>query len=169
MKSLVSLICILGVWISSNNADDATLKYLKTHLAALTQQTMLQQFFTEQRVRTDGHSGLKLIRQRHSGGKNYFTQSHSGYSTAAVHDHANYDRTVGLGEFSAVMNGFEFRTRHNDYKLRMPHRTSNKYHAVEDVPFPDVPPEVRFDIKIISSSKFIESGLAHLLSYRALM
>ena len=59
-----------------------------------------------------------------------------------MHEHANYDRTVGLGEFVAVMNGVEFRTRHNDYKLRMPSPHDKSYHKMEDVPFPDVPPSV---------------------------
>ena len=59
-----------------------------------------------------------------------------------MHDHANNIRTVGLGEFIAVLNGVEFRTRHNDYGLRMPSTTSSTYHEVEDIPFPDVPPEV---------------------------
>ena len=39
---------------------------------------------------------------------------------AAIHDHANNIRTVGMGEFVAVINGVEFRTRHNDYRLYMP-------------------------------------------------
>ena len=47
-----------------------------------------------------------------------------------------------MGEFIAVLNGVEFRTRHNDYRLFMPSTTSNAYHAKENVPFPQVPPEV---------------------------
>ncbi|KAK2156245.1 hypothetical protein NP493_1990g00005 [Ridgeia piscesae] len=46
------------------------------------------------------------------------------------------------GEFVAVLNGVEFRTRHNDYMLKMPHRTSRQYHLTEDIPFPVVPPAV---------------------------
>ena len=46
------------------------------------------------------------------------------------------------GEFVAVLNGVEFRTRHNDYMLKMPHRTSRRYHLTEDIPFPAVPPAV---------------------------
>ena len=59
-----------------------------------------------------------------------------------MHDHANNIRTVGLGEIVVVLNGVEFRTRHNDYGLRMPSTTSSTYHEVEDIPFPEVPPEV---------------------------
>ncbi len=61
---------------------------------------------------------------------------------ASIHDHSNNVRTVGMGEVIAVLNGVEFRTRHNDYRLNMPHRTSRKYNAFEPIPFPEVPPEV---------------------------
>lgn len=123
------------------DAENA-MKYLKNHLTALTQQVMLQQFFVEQRVRSEGQSGLKLVRQRRGGAKNYLTETHTGYAAAAIHDHANNIRTVGMGEFTAVLNGIEFKTRHNDYSLKMPHRTDKTYGATEEVPFPDVPPEV---------------------------
>ena len=42
-----------------------------------------------------------------------------------------------------VLNGVEFRTRHNDYVLKMPSRSSREWHATEDVPFPEVPPSVK--------------------------
>ena len=74
--------------------------------------------------------------------KNYFSNTQTGRSFIAIHDHANNARTVGMGEFIAVLNGVEFRTRHNDYSLVMPHRESGEYHATEEIPFPDVPPEV---------------------------
>ena len=41
-----------------------------------------------------------------------------------------------------VLNGVEFRTRHNDYTLQMPSTTTKDYNAVEDIEFPPVPPEV---------------------------
>ena len=47
-----------------------------------------------------------------------------------------------MGEFVGVLNGYEFRTRHNDYRLFKPSTESNEYHQVETVQFPDVPPEV---------------------------
>ena len=65
-----------------------------------------------------------------------------GYSFAANHDHENYMHTIGMGEVEVVLNGVNFRTRHNDYKLSMPSTTSTDYMAVEDIPFPPVPPEV---------------------------
>ena len=47
-----------------------------------------------------------------------------------------------MGEFIGVLNGVEFRTRHNDFRLNQPHSTNGDYHAVEPIAFPDVPPEV---------------------------
>ncbi|CAG5136778.1 unnamed protein product, partial [Candidula unifasciata] len=94
------------------------------------------------RARTDGDSGIKTVRGTKIGLKNYEAANHLSPAAFAIHDHSNYDRTVGLGELSVVLNGVEFRTRHNDYKLVMSSRTSGNYHAIEDIPFPDVPPEV---------------------------
>ena len=63
--------------------------------------------------------GLKQIRVHSVGLKNYFSETHVGNSMAAMHDHANNIRTIGMGEFVGVLNGVEFRTRHNDYRLYM--------------------------------------------------
>ncbi|XP_031572205.1 uncharacterized protein LOC116306312 [Actinia tenebrosa] len=120
-----------------------TVESLKTTVGSLTRQMILQQLFVEERVRSDADSGVKQVRHVRDGTQNYHSQSHgSATRLVAIHDHSNNDRTVGLGEFVAVLNGVEFRTRHNDYRLYMPHRTSKELHAVEDIPFPDVPPEV---------------------------
>lgn len=47
-----------------------------------------------------------------------------------------------MGEFIGVLNGVEFRTRHNDFRLNQPSTKSGVYHQTEPIPFPDVPPEV---------------------------
>ena len=60
----------------------------------------------------------------------------------SIHDHANYENTAGMGELVAVLNGVEFRTRHNDYRLVMASRTSGEDRATEDIPPPPVPPAV---------------------------
>ncbi|XP_070194041.1 uncharacterized protein [Littorina saxatilis] len=49
---------------------------------------------------------------------------------------------MGMSEIQAVLNGVDFRTRHNDYSLVMPSTTSGAYHATQDVPFPEIPPQV---------------------------
>ena len=82
------------------------------------------------------------MRHNDEGTRPYHSASHTGMSMASIHDHSNNIRTIGMGEVIAVLNGVEFRTRHNDYGLRMPLNGSSTYHEVEDIPFPDVPPEV---------------------------
>ena len=82
------------------------------------------------------------MRHVQEGTETYFSDSAYGYSFAANHDHENYMHTIGMGEVEVVLNGVNFRTRHNDYKLSMPSTTSTEYMAVEDIPFPPVPPEV---------------------------
>ena len=103
---------------------------------------MLQQLYVEERIRSDGQSGIKQIRNGAGGTKSYYSNSHGGTRAAAIHDHSNNIRTVGMGELVAVLNGVEFRTRHNDYRLNMPSRTSRGYHVTQEIQFPDVPPEV---------------------------
>ena len=89
-----------------------------------------------------GQSGLKQVRLSNEGTKAYHAESYlTGKRIASIHDHSNNVRTVGIGEIIAVMNGVEFRTRHNDYRLYMPANTP-EYHATQDIPFPEVPPEV---------------------------
>ena len=48
-----------------------------------------------------------------------------------------------MGEVIAVLNGVEFRTRHNDYGLNRPSTKNNDYHVVEKIDLPDVPPAVK--------------------------
>ena len=117
-------------------------KFLKNSFKAVSRQLMLQQFYTEERVRSDGQSGIRQVRSHQGGSKNYFAATHIGRSAAAMHEHANNIRTIGMGELVAVLNGVEFRTRHNDYRLYRPSSTSAKYHEKEDIPFPEVPLEV---------------------------
>ena len=133
-----------------NDKDDADknlaaeIKSFRSVIGALSRQVMLQQLFFEERIRSDGDSGVKQVRLHHDGTRNYFSEAH-GFANRllAIHDHTNNIRTVGLGEFIGVLNGVEFRTRHNDYRLYMPSRTSKDYHATDEIPFPDVPPEVK--------------------------
>lgn len=123
-------------------SDAGRIQKLEHDLEALARQVMLQQLFVEERIRSDGDSGVKQLRHNHDGTAPYFSETHTRSSINSIHDHSNYDRTVGMGEVIAVMNGVEFRTRHNDYKLRMPSTTSSMYNALTDIPFPDVPPSV---------------------------
>jgi len=110
---------------------------------SLARQVSTQQLYIEETTRSDGHSGIKRNRGGRTGTKAYFGASViSGSSALSAHDHSNIDRTVGSGEFIAVLNGVEFRTRHNDYKMVMPSKVSKAYQATENIPYPGVPPEV---------------------------
>jgi hypothetical protein len=117
-------------------------KKVNTRLGALTRQMMLQQLFVEERLRSEGQSGVKQTRNGVDGTKSYQHNSHVGKRIVAIHDHSNNIRTVGMGEFIGVLNGVEFRTRHNDYRLYMPSSNTSEYHKTEDIPFPDIPPAV---------------------------
>lgn len=118
------------------------LKTQKDVIASLARQVSQQQLHVEEMTRSSGDSGLKLIRLTRSGSKPYQSTSYADFRFAAIHGHPNYRGTVGLGEIVAVLNGVEFRTRHNDYKMKMPSLSSSEYGASEDVPYPEVPPEV---------------------------
>ena len=85
---------------------------------------------------------------RTDGTKSYYAARHTGKTVASMHDHSDLVATSGMGEMIVVLNGVEFRTRHNDYKLKMPSTTSGDYHATEDITFPEVPPEVQPNMTI---------------------
>lgn len=119
------------------------LKQLQDVMDGLSKQVMLQQFYSQEKVRGEGNSGLNNVRLVKDGSKNYYeTSILGGRGYMAMHDHSNYNRLLGLGELDVIMNGVKFITRHNDYNIRMPSKTSKKYHAMEDIAFPDVPPSV---------------------------
>ncbi|XP_035828405.1 uncharacterized protein LOC118477195 [Aplysia californica] len=115
---------------------------LKDVVAKLSRYAMMQQFSAEERVRSEGASGVNIVRGDTLGMYDYYTNTHVGHGMMAVHDHSNYDRTVGQGELVAVLNGVSFSTRHNDYRMVMASPNSTDFHAVQDVPFPGVPPQV---------------------------
>ena len=149
---LLSLMLLPLLWeVGDGNTiqnDDQTiageLKSLRKAMGVLTRQVMLQRLFIEERIRSEADSGIKQVRHGSEGTRNYYADTHSNMKrVASIHDHSNNIRTIGMGEFIAVLNGVEFRTRHNDYRLNMPHRTSKEWHSKEPIPFPDVPPEVK--------------------------
>jgi len=124
---------------SASGAEDAEVEKLKKTLYLITRQIQNMQFNEEEKTRSDGNSGIKQIRTRYAGGKSYFSASHTGKSFAAIHDHSNNRHICGMGEFIGVLNGVEFRTRHNDYGLRSPANNDKTFNKVEDLEFPDVP------------------------------
>ncbi|GFO04572.1 hypothetical protein PoB_003107700 [Plakobranchus ocellatus] len=108
----------------------------------LTRQTLMNRFQAEERIRSEGDSGIVQVRYDKLGSRNYHHTTFIGNSFVAVHDHSDTIDTCGLGEFIGILNGVEFRTRHNDYRLVMPSRTSKKWHAYDEIPTPPVPRSV---------------------------
>lgn len=114
-----------------------TVVNLEKVVGGLARQIMLQQFYVEERIRSEGSSGLKQIRL---GLSNYNSETHNGYNGVA-HIH-NYQDHIGLGEFVGVLNGHEFRARHNDFRFNQPSKTTKNYEETEEISHPEVPPSV---------------------------
>ena len=144
----MQVLCLAAVlWTSSlakedTNSEDEFKKY-KNIITVLTRQVMMQQLMAEESIRATGDSGIKQLRTSNMGTRPYFSATHiNSRSVNAIHDHSQNWRTVGMGEVDVVMNGLEFRTRHNDFQLKKPHHSKKKYGATEYVEYPEVPPEV---------------------------
>ncbi|CAH1780052.1 unnamed protein product [Owenia fusiformis] len=139
---MLKVLVLVALWCACQAQEAKDVEGLKKTVNSLARQMMLQQLFVEERIRSDGDSGIKQTRHSRDGTKSYFSTSFTDSRIAAIHDHTNNIRTVGMGEFIAVLNGVEFRTRHNDYRLLMPSKTKKTFHSVDPIPFPDVPPAV---------------------------
>ena len=120
----------------------ADVDQLEETVRLLTSAMINLQLQLAEKSRTDGDSGVKQIRHTREGSRTYYGESHSGKSYLHIHDHANTVRTLGMGELSVVLNGVEFRSRHNDPSLAKPHETSKDYERTTNIEFPPVPPEV---------------------------
>jgi len=121
---------------------DRKLNGLKDSTYTIGRQLILDSMAAKESTRSTYNSGIKQVRTHKAGLKSYHTNTYTGRSFMSIHDHANNMNTLGMGEFVANLNGVEFRTRHNDYKLTKPHSTSAGFHENEDITPPDVPPAV---------------------------
>lgn len=91
-------------------------------------------------LRGQGQSGLFLTRQYNRGGDDAYDRGWAeNYNPASIHNHPNYRGMPGMGEFSAIINGYYLRTRHNDYRLRGPAPEGTAFLATEEVEAPAVP------------------------------
>ncbi|XP_070209272.1 uncharacterized protein [Littorina saxatilis] len=126
---------------SLTSSERHRMTQLESSVYVLTQQLMMTQLAQEEMRRSDGDSGIKQVRLNRDGTRPYHCNTHTGPSIASIHDHANMPNTCGMGEIEAVLNGVHFRTRHNDYLLRMS-LSNRQYHGTAAVPFPAVPPPV---------------------------
>ena len=122
----------------------AEVNRLKFMLGRIGMVSVVSAEMREQRLRQVGNSGIHGARSSNHGSEAWFEGTHvSGYrSIMSIHDHANLRDTVGMGEISAALNGVEFWTRHNDYRLRTPDPANTRYKSLKEIEYPDVPPEV---------------------------
>eukprot|EP01084_Bolivina_argentea_P086290 155967_1 len=130
------------MYTSLQNSQDKHASSTKTALGHLGRNLILQQFSQEERIRSQGDSGLTNVRGHWDGDQVYDDNTYVNSAAAGIHDHSDFIRTFGMAEFGAVLNGVEFQTRHNDYLLMMPSTQSSEYNAAQDIPFPHVPPQV---------------------------
>ena len=138
----IILLISMVIYTAMAVVDQHKFDLLERKVEDLTRQLMLTELAMGERARSEADSGIKQVRSTTDATKPYYLATHTYNSVCSIHEHSNYDRTVGMGEFIATLNGVDFRTRHNDYKLRMPSKTSKNYNQQDDIPFPPVPPSV---------------------------
>lgn len=75
------------------------------------------------------------------GGKSYWSADHKDWSFAGITDHPEQKDVLGVGHFSAVLNGVDFRSSQQTYRMEQPSYTGG-YDATTSVEFPNVPPSI---------------------------
>ncbi|ATC93512.1 phage tail protein [Pseudoalteromonas tunicata] len=65
----------------------------------------------------------------------------ASYACLNIHNHPNYKAMPGMAEIAACVNGYYFRTRHNDYQLM--HAVQGKYLARAHSETPQMPSAVK--------------------------
>lgn len=138
------LVVLLGLaWFSSFQVclaqEVCDCDSVKKEVEDLSRFAMQLGFQMQERIRGEGSSGLLKVRGYTIGPNSYHLASHIGESFANMHDHANYRDLYGLGDFMAVINGVQFRTRHNDFELRKASSTSNNWLETEPIELPPLP------------------------------
>ena len=104
------LLCVTALVMLSKAESKADVpENLNEILHTLGRQIMLQKLDMEESVRATYASGVRQIRQVSRGSQSYHHDTWQGKSILSLHNHANYERTLGLGEFDAILNGVEFR------------------------------------------------------------
>lgn len=91
------LVVFCGIALTVNRPSDAKLsnddkkppseiESLRQIVGALSRQVMLQQLFVEERIRSDGDSGVKQLRLGSEGTRNYYAETH-GTPRRLMHGH----------------------------------------------------------------------------------
>lgn len=123
------------------NPIDAQLGHMKETTEGLSRQMMMQQLFVEERIRSDGDSGIKQRMVSHRGTRPFLNDIVSP-DLAGFRESWTSARFLTIGPNIFVMNGVEFRLPGQSYRLQMPSTTSHDWHKTEDIPYPPVPPSV---------------------------
>ena len=120
---------------------EETVKQLEKNVNTLATHQLTQDLYQGEIKRAEGHSGIHIVRSHKGGTRPYYVTGHTSGRLAGMHNHGNFLNTIGLGEMNAIMNGVQFRTRHNDYSLKMADSIQD-LHATVDIEHPPIPPEV---------------------------
>lgn len=92
-------------------------------------------------IRMQGASGIAGTRQYTGGGFELGERvTDVSYAALNIHNHPNYQSQPGMAEVSACINGYYFRTRHNDYRNMYP--VQGNYLAREYLNAPSIPASV---------------------------
>jgi len=87
------------------------------------------------------NSGVLTVRQYRANGDSALDRKFTaGYRPLNSHNHSNLKDTIGMAERAGVANGYTYKSRHTDYKLREPSQSG--YLATQQIPFPSVPTSV---------------------------
>ena len=93
--------------------------------------------------RMHGASGIFSVRQYAQ--DTAFTPTErvfdTGFGAITMHNHPNYRSMPGSAEFSAMINGYYIRSRHNDYRAFSP--VQGNYLARKEILPPDLPASVK--------------------------
>ncbi|XP_033754144.1 uncharacterized protein LOC117337329 [Pecten maximus] len=124
------------------NPMDVQIGDIKQTVEGLSRQMVMQQLGVEERIRSDGDSGIKQKIVTHRGTRPYLNDIVSSPNLAGFGDSWTRERYLSIGTNVFVMNGVEFRLRAQGFKLDMPSKTSKEWHKTEKIPSPEVPHSV---------------------------
>lgn len=114
-------------------------------LALLARAAVNAQTHVDELNRKQGASGVYAARQYNDQFK-LRPWERSSYASdkrgpCGIHNHADHVETVGMADCGAVLNGYHFRTRHNDYSLHKPvsGNTADDFNQGESLDWPALP------------------------------
>ncbi|XP_060076524.1 uncharacterized protein LOC132556152 [Ylistrum balloti] len=120
---------------------DVQLGGARQTLEGLARQLVMQQLGVEERIRSDGDSGIKQSMLRHKGTRPYLNDDVTRFPAVFYDLPYNRDQHI-INTNIFVLNGVEFKIPSQRYKLVMPSKNSHDWHKTEPIPYPRVPPSV---------------------------